>query len=199
MLVDASIAQLAKVDTSQPLYQGATYYDLSSMIHWPESISEDDVLLQPHDVQSTWRQFVNSSNLLVQQATATQEAYKANNRGPPLWAIVAMVILGWNEAWALIYSPLYLVLGLVLFLFLRTLYFELDVEHEFQGGALPAFLSLAPKIFPTSKSIIKRSIVAVMGFYSHLPEHVKSVQHALSSNDEAIEVKLTPLETKKDQ
>ncbi len=29
----------------------------------------------------------------------------AGNRMPPLWAIMAMLVLGWNEAMALIWNP----------------------------------------------------------------------------------------------
>lgn len=44
------------------------------------------------------------------QAVNTQEANKAaSNRLPPLWAMVAMVLLGWNEAMSILTSPLKLV------------------------------------------------------------------------------------------
>lgn len=44
------------------------------------------------------------------QAINTQEANKAaSNRLPPLWAMVAMVLLGWNEAMSILTSPVRLV------------------------------------------------------------------------------------------
>ena len=44
------------------------------------------------------------------QAVNTQEANKAaSNRLPPLWAMVAMVLLGWNEAMSILTSPVRLV------------------------------------------------------------------------------------------
>ncbi len=47
---------------------------------------------------------------MVLQAVNTQEANKAaSNRLPPLWAMVAMVLLGWNEAMSILTSPLKLV------------------------------------------------------------------------------------------
>jgi hypothetical protein len=49
---------------------------------------------------------------------------------------------------AAVCSPLYLILGLVSFLFLRTLYVELDVDSELQRGALPGALSLSAKLRP---------------------------------------------------
>ena len=107
--LDSAIAHLVK-GPSQPLFEHDKEIDISTMSNWPGAISEDDVLVEPQSILSAWREFINSSNLVVQQATATQEAYKANNRGPPLWAIAAMVVLGWNEFWALVYSPAYLIL-----------------------------------------------------------------------------------------
>ena len=44
------------------------------------------------------------------QAVNTQEANKAaSNRLPPLWAMAAMVLLGWNEAMSILTSPVRLV------------------------------------------------------------------------------------------
>ena len=57
------------------------------------------------------------------QAQATQDANRAaSNRMPPIWAIAAMVVLGFNEFLALLYNPFYIVLGIALFLFGRTVY-----------------------------------------------------------------------------
>ena len=57
------------------------------------------------------------------QAQATQEATRAaTNRWPPFWAIAAMVLLGFDEFVAVLYNPLWLLLGLVIFLFGKTVY-----------------------------------------------------------------------------
>ena len=57
------------------------------------------------------------------QAQATQEANRAaTNRWPPLWAIAAMMLLGFNELVAVLYNPLWLLLGLIIFLFAKTVY-----------------------------------------------------------------------------
>lgn len=61
--------------------------------------------------------------VLCAQAQATQEANRlATNRWPPFWAIAAMVLLGFDEFVAVLYNPLWLLLGLVLFLFAKTVY-----------------------------------------------------------------------------
>lgn len=88
------------------------------------------------------------------QALATQQANRlASNRPPPFWAIAAILLLGWNEAMAVLFSPLYLVLGGMMFLFLRTLYTELDVDREMARGALPGVLSLGQKLVPAVKKV----------------------------------------------
>lgn len=39
---------------------------------------------------------------------------------PPIWAIVAMVVLGWNEFFAALRNPLWLICGVLLFLFFKV-------------------------------------------------------------------------------
>ena len=49
---------------------------------------------------------------------STQEANRAaSNKMPPLWAAAAIVLLGWNEFVAVLYNPLWLLIGIVIFLF----------------------------------------------------------------------------------
>ena len=63
------------------------------------------------------------SNSACVQAQATQEANRAaSNRWPPLWAIGAMLVLGADEFLAVLYNPLWLVLGLLIFLFIKSVY-----------------------------------------------------------------------------
>lgn len=81
--------------------------------------------------------------LNVLQASLTQQANKlASRRAPPLWAIVAMILLGFNEGVSLVYNPLLLLFIAVGLLFIRTLYVELDVDGEMQRGALPGMMAL---------------------------------------------------------
>ena len=50
---------------------------------------------------------------------------------------------------------------MLLFLFGRTLYYELDVDGEMQKGSLPAAISIANKFVPASKAVIARTAEAV--------------------------------------
>lgn len=87
---------------------------------WPD-VTEERTLLTPPACRTLWRQFVSDSDLVVQQAVATQEANRAaGNRMPPVWALAAIVLLGWNEFMALVYSPLWLLLFGFVFFFGRV-------------------------------------------------------------------------------
>lgn len=44
--------------------------DIHSMATWP-GVAEDQVLLQPHEARTSWREFVSTSNVIVQQVTDT--------------------------------------------------------------------------------------------------------------------------------
>lgn len=52
-----------------------------------------------------------------------QEAHKAaSNRAPPIWVWLALFALGFNEMMAVLYNPLWLLLGILLILFGKTVY-----------------------------------------------------------------------------
>jgi hypothetical protein len=80
-------------------------FDILSATSWP-GVDESRVLLQPHEVRTSWRDFMSASNVHVQQALAAQQANKlAGNRAPPFWAILAILFLGWNEFMAVLFNP----------------------------------------------------------------------------------------------
>lgn len=141
-------------------------FDLLSAAAWP-GIPPEDVLLTPAQVRTIWRQFTSDSALSVQQAVATQQANKlAQNRMPPVWAIVAMVLLGFNEFIAVLKNPLYLVLVIFVVAFAKTVYQELDVEGEMQKGLLPGVMTLSAKFMPTVQSVARRTFESGRAFLS---------------------------------
>ncbi|MEW5304073.1 MAG: hypothetical protein WDW36_006707 [Sanguina aurantia] len=152
--------------------------DIHSMATWP-GVAEEQVLLQPHEARTSWREFVSTSNVTVQQALATQQANRlASNRPPPFWAIAAILLLGWNEAMAVLFSPLYLVLGGLVFLFLRTLYTELDVDREMARGALPGVLSLGNKLVPAVRKVLTQSWGSIQALATAVPQEFTKLQAA---------------------
>lgn len=72
---------------------------------------------------------------------------------PPLWAIGAMIVLGFNEFTALLYNPLLLLLLIAVLLFAKTVYSELDIDTELEAGLLPGLLSIMQKFVPTITSV----------------------------------------------
>lgn len=93
---------------------------------------------------------------------AVQEMRKAtSNRMPPLWAIGAMLFLGYNEFITVLYNPLWLVLLVLAGLFGKTVYDELEVDAEMQRGLLPGALALSHKFVPAIKRVARRSVHAL--------------------------------------
>ncbi|EXC09146.1 hypothetical protein L484_005098 [Morus notabilis] len=85
------------------------------------------------------------------------EANKRNNNWlPPPWAIVALIVLGFNEFMTLLKNPLYLGVIFVGFLLVKALWVQLDISGEFRNGALPGLISLSAKFVPTVMNLIKK-------------------------------------------
>ncbi|XLT03223.1 hypothetical protein HN51_052574 [Arachis hypogaea] len=81
--------------SSQNRIEGPTNLLASST--W-EEVHPKDTLITPVQCKSLWRQFQGETEYTVTQAISAQEAFKrSNNWLPPPWAIMAMVILGFNE------------------------------------------------------------------------------------------------------
>ncbi|GIL94426.1 hypothetical protein Vretimale_620 [Volvox reticuliferus] len=160
--------------------------DVLSAATWP-GVDSSRVLLQPHDVRTTWREFMSYSNVVVQQALSTQQANRlANNRLPPLWALGAMLVLGWNEFMAVLFNPVYLVLAALILLFLRSLYLELDVEREMAAGPLPGVLRLSHKFVPACQSVARKSQDAVLSMFGSAtePKQTRSAAYAVANDQQ---------------
>jgi len=165
-VVDTAIMRLAEVPSSKTsgstpaaaAAKSSSEFDLLSASEWPD-VAKEDVLLTPAQARTVWRQFSSDVALSVQQAVATQEANKlAQNRLPPIWAIIAMIFLGFNEFVAVVRNPLLLLFLVVLIMFGRTVYNELEVEAEMARGLLPGAMALSSKFMPVVSSVTLRTI-----------------------------------------
>ncbi|XP_077212329.1 protein ROOT HAIR DEFECTIVE 3-like [Tasmannia lanceolata] len=133
-----------------------TSFDPLASSTW-EEVPLTKTLISPVQCKSLWRQFNTDTEYSVTQAIAAQEANKRNNNWlPPPWAILAIVILGFNEFMTLLRNPLYLGVIFVAFLLGKALWVQLDISGEFRNGALPGLLSLSTKFLPTVMNILKR-------------------------------------------
>eukprot|EP00775_Hariotina_reticulata_P006126 gene6126-6365_t len=121
-------------------------FELSTATHWP-GVAAKDVLVAPHEARLAWREFMSASALSVQQAQVTQQAnLLANKRSAPVWALAAILFLGWNEFMVVVWNPLYLLLAGALFLFCWQMYSELDVDAELQRGPVMGLLNIWNKL-----------------------------------------------------
>ncbi|MED6123013.1 Cell wall protein rhd3 [Stylosanthes scabra] len=122
-----------------------------------EKVPSSKTLITPVQCKSLWRQFKTETEYSVSQAISAQEANKrSNNWLPPAWAVVALVILGFNEFMTLLRNPLYLLVIFIGYLLIKALWVQLDVSGEFRNGALPGLLSLSTKFVPTVMNLMKK-------------------------------------------
>ncbi|KAA3457294.1 protein ROOT HAIR DEFECTIVE 3-like isoform X1 [Gossypium australe] len=125
-----------------------TTFDPLASSTW-EQVPPAKTLITPVQCKSLWRQF--------RVETEYTEANKRNNNWlPPPWAIVALIVLGFNEFMTLLRNPLYLGVIFVGFLIIKALWVQLDISGEFRNGALPGFLSLSTKFFPTVMNLLRK-------------------------------------------
>ena len=105
------------------------------------------MLLGPVDCRKAWRKVESEVAYVVSQAVTAHEAAKRESaRGPPLWTILAMAVLGWNELVSLLRNPVLLVLLVVLFVFVRAVYTRIDLGAELEKGFIPAMISISLKL-----------------------------------------------------
>ncbi|KDD71685.1 hypothetical protein H632_c4566p0, partial [Helicosporidium sp. ATCC 50920] len=177
-VVAPAILSLAESRSSEAEQRAPKAFDLLAAREWP-GVPASEVMLQPEQVRALWRSQAADAALAVQQAQMTQAANRAaQNRRPPMWAIAAMLVLGFDEAMAVLRNPLWLLLLVLLGLFVRTVYVELDVETELSAGLLPGAISLAAKVGPTLRRVVARSVGAGQAFLADTPakERPRDVQ-----------------------
>ncbi|KAE8669731.1 Protein ROOT HAIR DEFECTIVE 3-like protein 2 [Hibiscus syriacus] len=125
-----------------------TTFDPLASSTW-EQVPPAKTLITPVQCKSLWRQF--------RAETEYTEANKRNNNWlPPPWAIVALIVLGFNEFMTLLRNPLYLGAIFVGFLIVKALWVQLDISGEFRNGALPGLLSVSTKFLPTVMNLLKK-------------------------------------------
>ncbi|KAG9143297.1 hypothetical protein Leryth_010214 [Lithospermum erythrorhizon] len=123
---------------------------------WDE-VPPEKTLINPVQCKSLWRQFRAETEYTVTQAISAQEASKrSNNWLPPPWAILALVVLGFNEFMTLLRNPLYLGVIFVGFLLTKALWVQLDISNQFRHGALSGILSISTNFLPTVMNLLRK-------------------------------------------
>ncbi|GMP71472.1 hypothetical protein CsSME_00029854 [Camellia sinensis var. sinensis] len=122
-----------------------------------EEVPPENTLIAPVQCKSLWRQFKAETEYTVTQAISAQEAHKRNNNWlPPPWAIMAMVVLGFNEFMLLLKNPLYLMALFVIYLLAKALWVQMDIAGEFHHGPLAGLLSLSSRFLPTVMNLLRK-------------------------------------------
>ncbi|KHG10361.1 root hair defective 3 -like protein [Gossypium arboreum] len=125
-----------------------TTFDPLASSTW-EQVPPAKTLITPVQCKSLWRQF--------RAETEYSEASRRNNNWmPPPWAIVALVVLGFNEFMTLLRNPLYLGVLFVGYLTVKALWVQLNISGEFQHGVLPGLLSISTKFLPTVMNLLTK-------------------------------------------
>ncbi|TQD84483.1 hypothetical protein C1H46_029963 [Malus baccata] len=145
VLVSSLVDRTVTVSSSQNRKLGPSTDPLASS-SWEE-----------YCAKSLWRQFNVETEYSVTQAISAQEAHKrSNNWLPPPWAIMAMIVLGFNEFMMLLKNPLYLMVLFVAFLLSKALWVQMDITGQFQHGALSGILSISSRFLPTVMNLLRK-------------------------------------------
>jgi hypothetical protein len=160
-------------------------------------------LLSPPAARAAWRALASDVGYALAQARAAQDAARrAAAAGAPLWTLAAIAILGFNEFWWLLTSPVTLFFVGVALLFARALYNELDVEATLAAMGTTAGLAvLSARALPAAVAVLARLLDAggaggaaaaargsVAGGHAHAaaaPQSVKAAGGAKSSLGDA--------------
>ncbi|MBA0598226.1 hypothetical protein Gorai_007999, partial [Gossypium raimondii] len=194
-LMEGTVTAVSSVDRS------ITTSDPLASSSWEEvMVSPKSILITPVQCKSLWRQFKAETEYTVTQAISAQEAYKqSNNWLPPPWAIVAMVVLGFNEfmlllrpwllagagvssLWGLpcskavgeptgqdLRNPLYLMGLFVVYLLSKVMWVQMDIPGQFQHGTLAGQISISSRFLPTIMNLLRRLAEEAQGHQTDEP------------------------------
>ncbi|CAN6689310.1 unnamed protein product [Malus baccata var. baccata] len=155
VLVSSLVDGTVTVSSSQNRKLGPSTDPLASS-SW-EEVSSKDTLISPVQCKSMWRQFKAETEYSITQAISAQEAHKrSNNWLPPPWAIMAMIVLGFNEFMMLLKNPLYFLVLFIVFLLSKALWVQMDISGQFQHGALSGILSISSRFLPTIMNLLRK-------------------------------------------
>nr|GEW29119.1 protein root hair defective 3-like [Tanacetum cinerariifolium] len=144
------------LDPTKVAVKSSTSNDPLASSTW-EKVPASRTLITPVQCKSLWSQFQRETEYTVTQAIAAQASNKrSSNWLPPPWAIVALVVLGFDEFMTLLRNPLYLVVIFVSYLLMKALWVQLDIASAFQHGFLTGLLSLSTKVIPAILNLMRK-------------------------------------------
>ncbi|XP_022142481.1 protein ROOT HAIR DEFECTIVE 3 homolog 2 [Momordica charantia] len=163
VLISSLMNEAVAISSSKDRSSGPSSDPLASST-W-EEVSAKDTLITPVQCKSLWRQFKAETEYMVTQAITAQEAYKrSNNWLPPPWAILATLILGFNELMLLLRNPLYLLVIFVVYLLSKALWVQMDIGRAFQNGTLAGLLSVSSQFLPSVLNLLRKLTEEAQGY-----------------------------------
>ncbi|KAJ4980824.1 hypothetical protein NE237_031661 [Protea cynaroides] len=150
-LMDGTVAVSASQDRGI-----STSTDPLASSTW-EEVPPNNALITPVQCKSLWRQFKIETEYTVTQAMSAQEAHnQSNNWLPPPWAILALIVLGFNEFMMLLRNPLYLMALFIIYLLSKALWVQLDITGSFRHGTLAGLINISSKFLPTVMNLVRK-------------------------------------------
>ncbi|KAK8559886.1 hypothetical protein V6N13_016619 [Hibiscus sabdariffa] len=138
----------ALLDTSNSAATKTTMADPLASSTW-EKVPPARTLITPVQCKALWRQFTTETEY-------TEANKRSNNWLPPPWAIVALLVLGFNEFMTVLRNPFYLAVIFVGYLVAKALWVQLDVSGQFRYGVLPGLIALSTRLIPTIMDLIRK-------------------------------------------
>lgn len=93
-----------------------------------------------------------------QARTAQEAAERAAHSSVPLWALAAIVALGWNEVLWLLRHPVQLFLLAVLGLFGRAVATQIDFAGAMRLGVIPGLVLVFSKVVPAALVVVQKLV-----------------------------------------
>lgn len=107
------------------------------------------------------RQRAPPASLRQQARTAQEAAERAASSSVPLWAIAAILALGWNEVVWLLRHPVYTFILGVVGLFGRAVLSQIDVAGAMRLGVIPGLVLIFGKVVPAALVVVQKLVRAL--------------------------------------
>eukprot|EP00244_Chara_vulgaris_P007610 TRINITY_DN2836_c0_g2_i1.p1 TRINITY_DN2836_c0_g2~~TRINITY_DN2836_c0_g2_i1.p1 ORF type:complete len:399 (-),score=90.90 TRINITY_DN2836_c0_g2_i1:1116-2138(-) len=141
---------------------------------WP-GVDAGSMMLSPSQCRNLWRLFKTETEYTISQALQAQELARKNNSWlPPKWAVIAMLVLGFNEMMAVVRNPFLAIFLLVFFFLAKALFVQLDIVGSFSHGFLPGMLTISTRLVPASMAAMRKLCEDVPAQIASGPQRIQS-------------------------
>lgn len=112
-----------------------------------QNIPKNMLILDEDQCRYIWMEFETECSTQLSQAIQLQDAARASSsKLPPIWMIIGMIVLGWNEFTMVIrrlFNPFYLVFFAMLGYLVFVMWQRKALKNHFSNGLFAGMISLA--------------------------------------------------------